>query len=156
MVPTIEIAASAATVQKTPRPSREDGSLGRQRRPPRRFPPPRSLPREPFLGSPGTVVLCCSRCFYCSRLDPNHPVHAEVEGQVVEETVHEQGTVDVEEIDEPDLTLLRVPGGERLCLGVPELAPQRVVLPLGGLDDLVVQLLQVLLHPAQRGARGPF
>src|SRR6185436_4235020 len=126
--------------------SREDGNLGRQLRPP----PPRLPPRELFLGTPGTAV------FLGCRLDPDYPVHAEIEGQVVEETVHEWGTVDVEEIDEPDLTLLRVPGGEGLRLGVPELAPQRVVLPLGGLDDLVVQLLQVLLHAPKRGARGPF
>ena len=59
------------------------------------------------------------------------------------------------EID-ADGAFLRVAARKRLRLGVLELPPQRVVLPLGGLQDLGLQLLDVVLHAAERRPVGAF
>ena len=42
------------------------------------------------------------------------------------------------------------PLGERLRARAVELPPQSLVVPLGGMDDLRVQRLQVVQHPAER------
>src|SRR4051812_24872994 len=84
------------------------------------------------------------------------PVRAHVERQLLEQAIDQAGTVLVQKGDEADGALLRLASGKRLGLRVLELAAQRLVLALGGLDDLAVQLLQVVLHAADGRTRHRF
>ena len=87
-------------------------------------------------------------------LDREHPVRAEVERQLVVKAVHERRAVSIQEIDEADASLLGMALGKRLGTGARELAPQRFVTALLGADDLLVQRVEVVLHPPERVPRG--
>ena len=72
------------------------------------------------------------------------------------EAIDERRTVLVQERDETDGALLRVAVGKGERPGADVLAAQRFVAPLRGLDHLVAQRLQVVLHAAERRLRGAF
>ena len=74
---------------------------------------------------------------------------AHLERQLVEQPVHQGGAVAVQEPHEPDFTLLRVALGESESLRALELAAQRLVLPLGRLNHLVVQDAHFVLQFAE-------
>src|SRR5688500_16484414 len=82
--------------------------------------------------------------------DRDHPMLTHVERQLVAQPIDERRPVLVQEVYEADGSFLRVAAGERLRLGMSELPPQRFILTLRGLNDLGVQLLEVVLHPAER------
>ena len=81
---------------------------------------------------------------------------AHVERQLLAQPIDQRRAVLVEELDEADVAFLRVAAGERLRLGVLELAPQRFVPALGRLDDLAVQLLESSCMRAERRSRRAF
>ena len=72
-------------------------------------------------------------------LDRDDPVRARVDGQLSRQALDEDGAVLVEERDEPDAALLRLAARERLRAHVLELPPQRLVAPLGRLQDLAAE-----------------
>ena len=73
------------------------------------------------------------------------------ERQLLHEAIHQCRPVAVEEPHEADFTFLRMALGEGEGLGALELTAQRIVAPLGCLDDLVMQRLHFVLHLAERG-----
>ena len=75
----------------------------------------------------------CARALGVSRRD--HPVNAHIRWQLFDEPIDQPRAVLVEELNESDHPLLRMTIGKRLRLDMVKLAPKRVVLTLGGLDD---------------------
>src|SRR5262245_58603522 len=116
------------------------------------LPEPGTRNFEPELPEPGTrnpepgTAVCSSTS--------QNLVNPRVARQGVAQALDQRRAVSVQEVDEPDLALLWLSAGERLSLRVMELAPQRVVLALGGLNDLRLQFPEIVLHPRERGACG--
>ena len=82
----------------------------------------------------------------------SRPSAAHVERQLVVEAIDERRAVRLRKDTKPIVRSCGWPSGNA-CARADELAPQGLVAPLGGVDDLVVQRLQVVLHPAERGLR---
>src|SRR5262245_53621787 len=82
-------------------------------------------------------------------LNGDNPVRPHVERQFLPEPFDERLSVLVQEPHERDRPLLRVPVGESQRARALELATQRVVLFLRGLNRLALKVLEVLLHLAQ-------
>src|SRR6266545_7574675 len=76
--------------------------------------------------------------------------------QLLFEDFNQRGAVAVQQVDEADRALLRMPVREGLRARADELAPQRVILALRGLDDLAVQRLQFVRHLADGGFHRAF
>ena len=74
----------------------------------------------------------------------------EVGRQVGQQAIDDGRAVSVEEVDEPECSLLRVSERKNLRLGARELTPQRLVPLLGRLNHLVAQPAQILFHSRQR------
>src|SRR6185503_11116918 len=111
------------------------------------------------MSSTMVARLCRSAYKYVMRpdeLDRDDPVTTEVERQLFVQTIDERRAVLVEERDEPDGPLLGVAAREGERAGVDELAAQRFVAALGGLNHLAVERLQITLHPLERRAGGAF
>src|ERR1051325_3357391 len=83
-------------------------------------------------------------------LDCDNPVRPHVQRQLLLEPFDERLSVLVQEPDERDRPLLRVAVGERQRAGALELAPQRLVLLLGGLNRLALKRFEIFLNLAQR------
>src|SRR5262249_23491552 len=86
-------------------------------------------------------------------LHRHDPVPPHVEGELLVEPIDERRAVLIEERDEPDRPFLRVAAGERQHPRVHELTAQRLVAPLGRLNHLAVQRLQIVLHASERRSR---
>src|SRR5258708_17956971 len=91
-----------------------------------------------------------------NALDRDNPVTPQIEGQLLVQPLDERRAVLVQEREKSDRSFLSVAAGERERASVDELTPQRFVAPLGSLDHLAVQRLEVALHPLERRACGPF
>src|SRR5688572_29856501 len=86
----------------------------------------------------------------------HHPVGSCIDWQFCIQAIDQCRTVLVQKVHEPDGALLRLAAWKGLRSRVLELAPQRLVLAFGGLDDLPMELLQIILHSRQRGAGRSF
>src|SRR5438093_12453888 len=86
-------------------------------------------------------------------LDADNPVMPQIERQLAIEAIDEGRSVLIQEGNEPDRALLRMPEweGERSRARV--LTPQRFVASFRRLNDLVMQCRQVVFHPAERRLR---
>src|SRR4029450_2494190 len=67
--------------------------------------------------------------------------------------IDKRWAVFIEKRDEADASLLRLSSGERLSLRMVKLTSKRLVLALGGLDDLGVELFEGVLQAAGCRAR---
>src|SRR5262245_33624863 len=93
---------------------------------------------------------------YLQNLYRHNPVSSGVRWQFCIQAIDQRRTVLVQEVHEADRAFLRFAAWEGLRPCVLKLAAQCFILALGGLDDLAMQLLQVVLHSRQRGPRRAF
>src|SRR5438309_9577172 len=83
-------------------------------------------------------------------LDRDNPVRPHVERQFLPEPFDEGVAVLVQEPDEGNRPLLGVTVGEGEGARALKLTPQRLVAALRRLNRLVLQVFEIVLHPAQR------
>src|SRR6185503_6078576 len=77
-----------------------------------------------------------------------HPVLSQFQRQHPQKGVDETGAIPIDEVDERQRALLRVPEREDLRLSAHELAAQRFVTAFCCLNDFAMERLQVVLHLA--------
>ncbi len=107
-----------------------------------RYKPAARMDSGPFHVPPAVCIGNCLRL--------REPSGTHIQGQTLAQSVDECRAVLVEKRDKGDGSFLRVAVGEGKCACVHELAPQGLVAPLCGLDELAVQAFDLFLHPAER------
>src|SRR5262245_11176105 len=88
--------------------------------------------------------------------DCHDPMRTRVEGEIAAQSIDKGRSVLIQKVYETDHPLLWLAAGECLLLGMTKLSTEGFIFAFGGLDDLAVELLQIVLHPRQRRPGGSF